>query len=114
MEEIDLIYKNNIGMAFYWKACTNKSKIQVIFKDVGFLLNTSELFLFSSQCQQSLLSSTCSECGNDNCKSYLLKTPSSKIDLAVSKNELKDIDDLLVHTVDKVTISQLLRNIHTN
>lgn len=114
MEEIEIIYQNNIGISFYWKEHTDKSKIQVIFKDVGFLLDSSELFLFSSQCQQSLSSSKCGNCHNPNCKSYLLKTPSSKIDLAVSKNELKEIEALLHQTVEKISLKKLTNTFNLN
>ena len=108
MEEINIIYKNKIGMAFYWTEGSEKNKVQVIFKEIGFLLTLPELHLFLSQCEQSINSLNCAGCNNDNCKSYLLKTPSSKIDLAVSKNELVKIQDLLCQTLEKIAKRGLL------
>lgn len=105
MKHIDIIFKNDLGISFFWKKNeqSNINLAQVVFRDIGFYLSLDELKEFSEMVQVSLQHSTCAECphGKD-CRSFLLKTPSSKIDLAISQNELNGLRELLDQTIIKM------------
>ena len=107
MQGIDKIYSNDIGISFYWKADAMKAhrKIQLIFRDTGFLLTIEELKSFATFCELACIKSNCADCklGHD-CKNLLLKTPSDKIDLAVSRNELTQITSLIDKTILKAEV----------
>ena len=119
MSTIEKIYANDIGISFFWKNQKNQSfdnrKVQVIFRDTGFLLNLDELKMFYNHCSQALFTNNCASCPHHkNCRNLLLRTPSDKIDLAVSSVELEQIKSLLHQTIFKVELKQLLESICLN
>ncbi|KAA1247335.1 hypothetical protein [Aquimarina sp. RZ0] len=79
-------------------------KIQLVFRDIGFLLTLNELKDFSDSCATTKMSPGCNQCTNCNCRSLLLRTPSDKIDLAISKKELDQIHELINETIFRVEI----------
>ncbi|MEW7277565.1 hypothetical protein ABW636_03115 [Aquimarina sp. 2201CG1-2-11] len=117
MNDIDKIYSNKIGISFFWKQEKEKTerKVQVVFKEIGFLLTVNELKDFSEFCIHTIKSQCCNLCPRmQHCKSLLLRTPSDKIDLAVSKNELFQIHELLNATIFKVELATWVKNISLN
>lgn len=112
------IYGNDFGMAFYWKRADELvcNKIQLVFKETGFHLNLSELEYFSelvleSECRIQ----ACSDCTFKNqCSRYLLQTPAKQIDLAVSVQELKGIQDLVNGTIFKIKLKEYLEGVGQN
>lgn len=101
MKHINIIYRNESGISFYWKT-TNDSilKAQVVFRDIGFYFTVDQLKTFAFQTQAAKSQHKCKDCINPKeCRSLLLKTPSDCIDLAVNKQELEDIQDLLDQTI---------------
>ena len=74
---------------------------------MGFLLTLNELKDFFNTCGIAKESIGCSQCEkNRKCRSILLKTPSDKIDLAVSEDELEQIQELIAGTVFKLDLKQ--------
>ncbi len=60
---------------------------------------------------QSLQEACCNNCKqNTHCRSLLLKTPSEKIDLAVNREELTQIKQLLNGTIFKVEQKEFLKH----
>lgn len=119
MNTIEKIYANDIGISFFWKNQTNQSldnrKVQVIFRDTGFLLNLDELRMFSEHCVQASKTNSCANCQHHkNCRNLLLRTPSDKIDLAVSSVELAQIKSLLNQTILKVELKHWLESFCLN
>ncbi|MFC5047875.1 hypothetical protein ACFSTE_00520 [Aquimarina hainanensis] len=117
MSAIDKIYSNNFGMSFYWKKEMETSipKIQLIFRDIGFLLTLNELKDFSHFCEKTVASHCCSQCpGQEHCRSLLLRTPSNKIDLAVSKSEIHQIHELINGTIFRVELKTWVKNLSLN
>lgn len=113
MSSINRIYNNEIGISFFWKKRTITSipKIQLVFRDTGFLLSLNELKDFSSFCSETRKTQACAQCKNvQTCRSLLLKTPSNKIDLAVSLFELEQLQDLINTTIFKVEQQYWLRD----
>lgn len=111
MKRIAVIYKNKFGLSFYWNQhdAPHNEIAQLVFRDMGFHLSLPEIKSFSYQVKRALKQDCCSQCKNSyQCKSLLLKTPSSKIDLAVSKEELFEIQDLLDKTILKMEIDNYL------
>ena len=102
MDHINIIYRNHFGIAFYWQDVIEKPTLtaQIIFRDMGFYLSLDELKSFSYQVVEGLSQRHCDNCTNKgDCRSLLLKTPSAKIDLAISRNELLDLQDLLDNVI---------------
>jgi len=107
MEEIDIIHKTKFGISFYWK--TQQDKIQLVFRDMGFFLKEEEVKTFHKNVMEAVEQGCCSQCQTPkDCKSILLKTPSSKIELAVSKLELKEINTFLSATLFHLEIKKYL------
>ncbi|WP_299604746.1 hypothetical protein [uncultured Aquimarina sp.] len=109
MSAIDKIYSNKVGISFFWKKQQpkEKPKIQLVFRDIGFLLTLNELKDFSDACSITEQSQCCSQCASHhNCRSLLLRTPSDKIDLAVSKEELEQIQELINGTIFRIELQQ--------
>ena len=112
------IYGNNIGIAFYWNHSTEvkTEKVQLVFKETGFNLSLSELQLFSKLILESQLRINCCEdCkAKRNCNRFLLQTPAKQIDLAVSINELEEIQDLVEGTIFKIQMQKYIFGIGRN
>ena len=107
------IFENKIGISFQWQK--NAVLTQVIFRDVGFHLSVDEIVLFLDQIELSRLNRPCIECKlGKNCRSMLLKTPANKVSMAVSFNELIEIEDLLKGTLFQIELNTFLHNICKN
>ncbi|MHA7056733.1 hypothetical protein ACWGOQ_0005900 [Aquimarina sp. M1] len=107
MNAIDKIYSNKIGISFFWKQqhSINLPKIQMVFRDIGFLLTLNELKDFSDACKITEQSQCCDQCTNhQSCRSLLLRTPSDKIDLAISKEELELVQELIRGTIFRIEL----------
>ncbi|MEW7289723.1 hypothetical protein [Aquimarina sp. 2304DJ70-9] len=117
MNAIDKIYSNKVGISFFWKREMRDAipKVQLVFRDIGFLLNLSELKDFSDFCAITMQSQCCADCKDPkNCRSLLLRTPSDKIDLAVSKDELDQIQELINETILKVELQNWIKGLCLN
>ncbi|WP_121666034.1 DUF6686 family protein [Mesonia aquimarina] len=108
MEDLQFIYRNNFGLAFFWK---NKGdKIQVVFRNTGFYLNLEELRIFQQHVLETTNQQCCENCRTSRkCRSLLLRTPSEKIELAVNSEELEDINELLGGTIFKLEQHEYLK-----
>ena len=107
MSAIDRIYSNDVGISFFWRKgqATITPKIQLVFRDIGFLLTLYELKDFSEACRITIESQCCNSCSDHkNCRSLLLRTPSEKIDLAVGKEELALFHELIQATIFKIEL----------
>lgn len=118
MEEINRIYYNSIGVAFQWKRdiINNTSdKVQVIFRDTGFHLSPQEINMFASHIKEAKARGCCPDCKRrKECRSILLKTPSNLVDLAVSKEELALISDLIEGTLFQLELKDYLNRLCSN
>ncbi|MDR6299731.1 DUF6686 family protein [Mesonia maritima] len=109
MEDIAFIYRNNFGLAFFWK--NKRDKIQVVFRNTGFYLSLQELKDFQNNVLETVNQQCCANCKTSRkCRSLLLKTPSRKIDLAVNREELEEINELLGGTIFKLEKRNYLKN----
>ncbi|WP_298417679.1 hypothetical protein [uncultured Kordia sp.] len=114
MSDIHRIYHNDIGISFQWKQDIKKNnpKFQVIFRDTGFYLTIEEIENFSKFAKQAVNRGCCKDCkAKNNCRSILLKTPATTVDLAVSEQELKTISDLIEGTLFQIKLNEYLKNI---
>jgi hypothetical protein len=113
MEDINIIYHNDYGIAFHWKRGLGKDakKIQLVFRDTGLFFTKKELSQFYYHIQKSLenpgLCEKCKEVGD--CRAILLETPMSQISFAVSYTELKNIEDLVNGTLFKLGLDKILQ-----
>ncbi len=114
MESIIKIYDNKIGISFCWKD-TSTRLIQIIFRDTGFHLTENEIEEFLEKIIDSKNQKNCATCiKGENCKSILLQTPSDKVSMAVSKVELRQIDDLLRGTLFQMRMNNYLDDLCKN
>ncbi len=117
MGAIDKIYSNEVGISFFWNKNTSSNipKIQIVFRDIGFLLTLNELKDFSDSCIVTKHSECCGHCTNhQECKSLLLRTPSDKIDLAVNKKELQQFHELISGTIFRIEMKKWIKNLCLN
>lgn len=114
MNDIYKIYNNDIGVSFQW-VDMKSNLIQVVFRDTGFHLSKDEIELFISKIADAKNQEKCNGCKYDkNCKTILLQTPSNKVSMAVSKIELKQIEDLLRGTLFQIRLNNYLCEICKN
>lgn len=118
MSDIRRIYHNDIGIAFQWKQDLAKNKhnqFQVIFRDTGFYLTLPQMENFAKLIQQAVNRGCCKDCkAQHNCRSILLKTPASTVDLAVSEEELQSISDLIEGTLFQIKLREYLKGVCSN
>ncbi|RZJ73816.1 hypothetical protein [Flavobacterium sp.] len=117
MRQIAPLYFNDHGTAFYWKKGDEilSEKVQIVFKETGFHLDESELETFANLIDESCRKNTCDGCGmRHECMRFLLKTPVSQIDLAVSKSELDGIKDLVQGTLFRMRLLKFTSGIGRN
>lgn len=118
MEDVNVIYHNNFGIAFKWKESIVKIKtdrIQLVFKDMGFYLTEKEVREFSENIRIAQPYKACSNCENPgNCRTILLKTPLKKMDFVVNKQELNEICDLVEGTLFHLQIESYLKDLGRN
>lgn len=112
MEQIQQIYLNSLGIAFYWEKEEDRipNRIQLIFKEIGLFFTVAELNEFEYLIDESMTKNNCCEdCAlkNSNCK-FLVKTPLHQLDLSVSTNELKHLKDLVNGTLFRIKIETYL------
>ncbi len=113
MDTIYKIYENNIGIAFKWTK--GAFLTQVIFRDIGFHISKEEIETFIEEIKISRSKANCIDCHlGKNCRSLLLKTPSNQVSVAVSLNELVDIEDLLRGVLFQLKINEYLSAICKN
>ena len=113
MKEIEQIYCNDFGCAFHWKKdeIVLKDKVQVIFKETGFYLSAKEIKEFTKIIDVTCKEQECSDCNmRHRCHKFLLKTPLQGIDLAVSKDELLQIKDLMEGTLFTIRLTSYINN----
>ncbi len=110
MKQIERIYSNDFGIAFYWSTekKSPSEKVQLVFKETGFYFTRSELHEFVCLIDDSAKNNTCcADCGRKSqCAKFLLKTPCPQIDLAVSTTELSAIKDLVEGTLFKIKTAE--------
>ena len=113
MNDVYKIYSNGVGIAFKWQK--DAFLTQLIFRDTGFHLSIDEIELFIEQVQVSKINVPCLDCKlGTNCRSILLRTPSSRVSLAVSFKELNQIEDLLNGTLFQLELNEYLQEICKN
>lgn len=112
MQDIHPIYYNKFGITFQWNTSTGRdlSKIQMVFRDTGFLLTEDELKKFSQSIGNSLDNAySCPDCADsDTCRGLLLDTPADQVSLVMSKKELLEINDLVAGTLFELSLSRIL------
>ena len=118
MKQIEKIYGNDFGMAFFWKNenTIQNDKVQLVFKEMGFCFTRSEMQTFIDCIEESSLKNACcEECSlKKSCVKFLLKTPCSQIDLTVSMSELKLIQDLVGGTLFRIDLQGYLTGLGRN
>jgi len=113
METVYKIYENKIGIAFQWKKGAKLT--QVIFRDIGFHISLKEIEMFLDKVKHSKLNCSCNDCklGKD-CRSLLLQTPFNQVSIAVSMNELDEIEDLFKGTQFQLKLNNYLDSLCSN
>ncbi|WP_426090741.1 DUF6686 family protein [Flavobacterium sp. DSR3-2] len=118
MQEIKQIYHNNLGTSFYWRKDNGLllDKVQLVFKEMGFYFTQQELQSFKRCIEDSYnQNNCCNDCELKNkCQKFLLKTPCSQIDLAVSMEELNAVKDLVEGTLFKINLDEYLHGAGMN
>ncbi|MNQ42168.1 hypothetical protein D3C85_558680 [compost metagenome] len=112
MKEIKQIYHNHFGTAFYWRKenIVATDRVQFIFRETGLYFNMQEITEFKNCIEDSYSqNSLCEDCELKNqCHKFLLRTPCSQIDLAVSMEELYAIKDLIEGTLFQINLDAYL------
>ncbi|RZJ66884.1 MAG: hypothetical protein EOO50_08335 [Flavobacterium sp.] len=117
MRQIEPIYVNDHGTSFYWKQSDGivTDKVQLVFKETGFYFSEEELETFARLIEDSCRKNTCDGCAmRHECVKFLLKTPVSQIDLAVSMYELNGIKDLVQGTLFRMQLQKFVFGIGRN
>jgi len=117
MEQIEQVYHNDFGVAFYWIKNDRvlREKVQLVFKETGFYLSLPELMGFSGNIETTCKNIKCSDCElRQHCHKYLLETPFSGLELAVSETEAFQLKELVSGTLFQMQLSNYLNDICKN
>lgn len=116
MTEIEQLYHNDMGVAFHWikEGVVLKDKVQIVFKETGIYLSLKEIKQFAGIIDATCNEVKCASCRYNGCHKFLLKTPLKQLDLAVCKNELMQIKDLVQGTLFYAQLTDYLDNIFRN
>ncbi len=87
----------------------------MVFRDTGLLLSVEELVRFSHNIKCTFKEgerNLCEDCkNNDSCRSLLLDTPAPQVTLALSRNELYAVQDLVEGTLFQLNLDSILNGI---
>ncbi|WP_248723448.1 hypothetical protein [Seonamhaeicola sp. ML3] len=116
MEDINIIYKTNIGLSFYWKRgpLRQVNKLNIVINDIALHLSYSELTEFSKNIDTALSrkSAHCKDCPHkSNCEVTMLETPIPQITFVKSYQEIKSIQDLVKGTLFELDLNSMLKEI---
>ncbi|NQY28541.1 MAG: hypothetical protein HRT69_03610 [Flavobacteriaceae bacterium] len=118
MQDISRIYHNSIGISFQWKRDIqngNTDIIQLVFRNTGFYLTYAEIKEFENKVKVAYQLKQCEGCTHKNeCNTYLLQTPSEKVDLSVNSEELELITDLIKGTLFQMELDVYLKGVGLN
>lgn len=117
MDPIVQVYHNDFGVAFYWikENVVLEEKVQLVFKETGFYLSHSELLQFSGNIETTCRKINCSDCElRQKCHKYLLLTPFSGLELAVSEEEALQLNDLVQGTLFQMELNKYLKELCKN
>ncbi len=117
MQQIEQLYHNDFGVAFYWikDQQTLRHKVQLVFKETGFYLTREQMQEFSELIDLSCQSTCCSDCEmRGRCHKFLLKTPFEALDLAVTRKEVYQIKDLVEGTLFQLDLNTYLDELCKN
>ncbi|MEW5676751.1 hypothetical protein ABGT15_10590 [Flavobacterium enshiense] len=117
MQQLQEVYHNDLGVAFFWKKDGKvlEEKVQLVFKETGLYLSTSDLMKFSKEVDTTCDKICCSDCELKNrCQRYLLRTPFEGLELAVSAAEALQIKDLVEGTLFQMQLNSYLNDICKN
>ena len=113
--DIQKIYSNTIGLSFYLENRNLSEKVQLIFRDIGFHLEIHEIKEFQKHIQSAFQQERCNTCElGKSCRSILLKSPSSKVSIAVSLDEIQQIEDLIDGTLFYCRLENYLNDLCKN
>ncbi|XLS28863.1 hypothetical protein ACJD0Z_16910 [Flavobacteriaceae bacterium M23B6Z8] len=116
MNDIQLLFHNDFGMAFHWKNkdTVNTNQVQLVFRDTGLLLKHPQLLQLKAQINKTIETCTlCSACkANKDCRVILLETPVSELSFALSYHELHLISELLAGALFQVEMNTVLAKQH--
>lgn len=117
MEDVVLIYHNELGLAFRWKNTVPNAdyqRIQVVFRNMSFYLLQEEISRFSLNIRSAQFYN-CSDCKtNRSCRNILLKTPLEKMDISVNMQELSKLSDLIEGTLFKLSLQDYIWGVGRN
>jgi len=113
MKNIDLLYKNELGVAFKWKKneLTSFEEVNFVFKSTGLHLTEKEIIIFNKQIRLAIANiSNFKECiRNTHCKSILLESPVTQVSFILSSKELKLMQDLLEGSNFSINLKKVLK-----
>ncbi|HSD13156.1 MAG TPA: hypothetical protein VLB74_00765 [Flavobacterium sp.] len=117
MAQIEQLYHNDFGVAFYWIKNDRvlRERVQLVFKETGFYLSFSELMKFSANIETTCGNIKCSDCElRGHCHKFLLETPFPGLELAVSESEAIQLKDLVSGTLFQVQLNDYLDDVCKN
>lgn len=118
MKDVNTLYHNDFGIAFRWKNIPERlHMVQLVFRDTGFLLDKKSIQKFANQIHKSMGSqnSACGQCDlNRSCRSILLETPMEHLTMAISLDELDQLNDLVQGTLFQLELEHYLAQLSLN
>ena len=118
MDEINLIYNNNFGVAFKYNGDSEQhgNKVQLVFRDTGLFVSQQELIQFSKNINQSAENhSLCGSCKKKEvCRSILVESHVPQISFAMNTEELISVKDLVEGTLFQLGLDSYLDSLINN
>lgn len=113
MEDVNVIFKTDIGISFNWKRCNAKhlKTINIIINDIALHLTKEELLHFANTINKTVKKeNACLHC-NEPCKVILLETPIPQLTLVKKYNDMLTLKHLIDGTIFQLGLNNLLKTI---
>ncbi|MEN1785536.1 MAG: hypothetical protein AAGF77_10385 [Bacteroidota bacterium] len=112
MDDIDILFYNQHGIAFLWKRYLGRNfgKVQLVFRNTGFSFSFHQLLQFSDTIKALLKEETTNNHNSNTQREesvFMLDTPLQELSLAVNFKELVAIEELIVRTILTVGLGHL-------
>ena len=116
MNHINVLYNNDLGIAFKWKKDLTKEedRVQLVFKDNGLYLTETELKYFSAEIKKNYKKANlCNACiKNKECNTLLVQSPCPQISFAMNYIDLIKLKDLVEGTINQVQLKSIFKTLN--
>lgn len=112
MKDITIIYKNDFGIAFWWKRCAleNYKKINFVFNNMALHLTEVEVIIFAKHIETALNKLINNCCSNNLETLMFLETPAPQVSFTMGYEDLLLIQNLVEGALSELGLDSIIED----